>query len=125
MTPRQVVLTAAAIWTLFVGSLALDQHRGLKTQMHDLGNADQAIWDASRGHAYMIQTNTDYARPRGRLGVHLNVIFYALAVPYRLWPHAELLILFAVLACAAAGLGIHAFARQRMGDTWWAAVPPL
>src|SRR5258706_3557375 len=102
MTSRQVVYAAAAIWTLFVGSLALDQHRGLKTQMHDLGNADQAIWDASRGHAYMIQTNTDVARPRARLGVHLNVIFYALAVPYHFWPHAALLILFAIFSCTAA-----------------------
>src|SRR3954447_9505176 len=124
MKPGQLVLAAAAIWTRFVGSLTIDQHRGLKTQMHDLGNADQAIWDAARGHSYMIQTNTDYARPRARLGVHLNVIFYALAAPYRFWPHPELLILFAVLGCTAAGLGIHAFALRKLGDTWWSVVPP-
>lgn len=125
MTARRLVLASALAWTLFTGALALAQHRGLRTQMHDLGNADQAIWDASRGHPYMIQTNTDVGRPRSRLGVHLNPIFYALALPYRVFPRAELLILFAVLSCTAAGLGIFAFARLKLGDSLVAALPPL
>jgi len=125
VTLRRAVFAAAAVWTLFVGSLALAEHRGLRTQMHDLGNADQAIWDASRGHLSMIQTNTDQGRPGSRLGIHGNYVFWALALPYRLWPHPELLLWISVLACAAAGLGIFAFARLKLGDSPWAAVAPL
>ena len=119
------MLAAAFTWTLSIGALALAQHRGLRTQMHDLGNADQALWDASRGHLSMVQSNTDDGRPRSRLAVHGNFIFWVLAPLYRLVPQPELLLLLSVLACAAAGLGLFSFARQKLGDSGWTLVPPL
>jgi uncharacterized membrane protein len=125
VTARRLVIAAAVAWTLFVGALSLAQHRGLRTQMNDLGNADQAIWDASRGHLSMVQSNTADGRPRSRLAVHGNFIFLALSPVYRLLPRPELLLLLSVLACAAAGLGLYAFARQRFGESFWSAVPPL
>ena len=55
MIPRKLVLAAALVWTLFVGTLAVQQRRGLRTQMHDLGNAEQALSDASRGATALVQ----------------------------------------------------------------------
>lgn len=124
-TPARLVLCAGLAYVLFLGSLSVAQHRGLRTQMHDLGNADQAIWDASRGHLAMIQTNTDDGRPRSRLGVHANLIFWLLALPYAFVHDPRLLLWLGTLACAAAGLGLYALSRHKLGDTWWATAPPL
>jgi uncharacterized membrane protein len=61
-------------------------HEGLRTQMDDLGNMAQALWGASRGDWLMTQSNDLDGVLRSRLGVHTNLIFWALAPLYALHP---------------------------------------
>jgi uncharacterized membrane protein len=91
--------------------------------MNDLGNADQALWAAANGDLAMTQSNNMDGKLRSRIGVHANFIFYPLSILYLIWPDPRLLLVFTSIACAAAGIGLYAIARHRLGDTWWSVIP--
>jgi uncharacterized membrane protein len=120
-----VVILAAAIYALVLLLMTLRAHEGLRTQMGDLGNMVQAVWGASHGDWLMTQSNEVDQQIRSRFGVHANFVFFAIVPFYLLWSSPKLLLLLTTLACVAAGLGIHALARRRLGDTWWALIPPV
>lgn len=123
--PLWIVLGLALVYTVFLTTLSIVQHQGLKTQMNDLGNADQALWAAASGDLAMTQSNDLDGKLRSRIGVHANLIFYLLSLFYLVWPDPKLLLVLTSLACAAAGGGLYAIARQRLGNTWWAVVPAV
>ena len=117
------VLGLALCYAGVLSTMSILQHRGLKTQMNDLGNADQALWAAAHGDLRMTQSNDLDGELRSRLGIHANFIFWPLSVLYVVRPNPELLLVLSSLGCGAAGVGLYAFARRRLGDTWWALVP--
>ncbi len=125
LRPRAVVLIAAALYAVSFFVLCLCLQAALKTQMNDLGNADQALWAAANGDLAMTQSNTLAGVDLPRFMVHANLIFFALVPLYWITPSTVWLALVASLSCAAAGLGLYAFARRRLGDTGWALVAPL
>lgn len=123
---RWMILGLAIAYAVSMSVFSIIQHRGFKTQMNDLGNADQAIWFAAHGDLSMPQSNTDYEQKVvSRFSVHVNPIFWIIAILYAVWPNPELLLVLTSLACAAAGLGLYAFALRRLGNTWWVVVPPI
>lgn len=124
-SPRTAVLLAAAVYVILLATLSICLHLALKTQMNDLGNVDQALWAAANGDLAMTQSNTLAGVDIPRFVVHANLIFLVLALPYLIHASPVWLLLTGTLSCAAAGLGLYAFARRRLGDTWWTAVPPL
>ncbi|MDA8168692.1 MAG: DUF2079 domain-containing protein [Nitrospiraceae bacterium] len=119
------VLAFALLYAATLASLSLRQHHAFLTQMCDLGNADQAVWSAANNDWEMPQTNTADGVPRSRLAVHFNLIFLPVSLLYRLFPRPESLILLNTIACVLAGLGLYAFARNRLGGSAWALVAPL
>jgi uncharacterized membrane protein len=123
--PIQIIIGIAIVYTLFLSTLSVLQHYGLRTQMNDLGNVDQALWAASNGDLAMTQSNDTDGKLRSRIGVHANLILWLLAVIYLVLPYPEMLLILTSVACALAGVGIYAIARQRLGDTWWAVVPAV
>jgi hypothetical protein len=114
----------ALLYVGVLGALSLIQHAGLKTQMNDLGNMDQAVWAAAHGDLAMTVSNDTDGVVRSRLGVHANFIFWLIAPLYWLWSDPRLLLFLTTLACAAAGIGLYAFARRRLGETPWALLAP-
>jgi hypothetical protein len=64
-----IAVAAAFAYAVVLSALGTLQHRGLRTQMNDLGNADQAMWAAANGDWLMTQSNTLDEVPRSRLGV--------------------------------------------------------
>ena len=120
-----LVLVLALVYAVFLSTLSINAHRGLATQMKDLGNADQALWAAAHGDWAMTQSNDLDGELRSRIAIHANLIFWPLSLLYLFWPNPELLLVLGSLACAATGVGLYAFARQRLGKTWWSLVPPL
>ena len=120
-----IVSVAVVLYMVLLSTLSIVQHRGLKTQMNDLGNADQALWAAANGDWTMTQSNTRQGRPMSRLAIHANLIFWPLSLGYRIWPDPEWLLVLNSAACAIAGLGLYAIARRRLGDGLGAVVAPL
>ncbi len=126
MSPQSRAIAAAAILYLAVFSyFSILAHRGLQTQMNDLGSMDQSIWQASRGNLSMPLSNLPGGETASRLSVHANFIFWLIAVFYRLWPNPEFLLFLTSLACCLAGAGLYFFSRRHLGESWWSLVPPL
>jgi uncharacterized membrane protein len=119
-----VVIVVATVFVGGVGTLAVRCHLDLQTQMNDLGNADQALWRAASGDWRMTQSNDSFGELRSRFGVHVNLIFLPLSLMYLAWPDPRLLLMLTVAACAAAGAGLYALARARLGEEGWTLVPP-
>jgi uncharacterized membrane protein len=123
--PLHVILGLAIVYALFFSTLSIIQHYGLKTQMNDLGNVDQALWASANGDFAMTQSNDLDGKLKSRLGIHANLIFWLLSVIYMVLPYPEILLMLASVACAGTGVGIYAIARKHLGDTWWAVVPAV
>jgi len=121
--PVTIIIGIVLIYFLSLSALSVLQHHGLKTQMNDLGNADQAIWNAANGDFLMMQSNDLDGKLRSRIGVHANLIFWPLSFLYRVLPYPELLLMLSSLACAMAGLGLYLIARHRLGNTWFSLIP--
>ncbi len=124
-TIQRTVFLLAIIYSVIMSAFSIVQHYGLKTQMNDLGNMDHAIWMASKGDWSMPQTNCSDGIVRSRFGIHANLIFWVLAPLYWLWPHPEILLILTSCACAMAGVGLYFFAREKIGNSWWAAIPAI
>jgi len=118
-------MVAAFLYAALMSILSLLQDYGLKTQMNDLGNMDQALWNLVNGDWAMTQSNSIDGNLRSRLGVHGNLIFYPLALVYQFFPDRRLLLMVMAIAGAAAGLGLYAYARKHWGQTWWSVLPSL
>jgi uncharacterized membrane protein len=114
----------AVTYTVVLSTFAFWAHDGLRTQMDDLGNMTQAIWAASHGDWLMTQSNDVGGSIGSRLGIHANFVFWLLALPYRLWPTPKFLLVLTSAACGAAGVGVYALGRRRLGNSWLALVPP-
>jgi uncharacterized membrane protein len=123
---RHIAVVGLAIGYVVVMSLfSLWAYHGLRTQMDDLGNMAQALWGAAHGDWLMRQSNDVDGVLRSRLAVHSNLIFWLLALPYRLWPDPRLLLVTGGVACGFTGVGLYALARHRFGGSRWALIPPI
>lgn len=123
--PTLVVIVAACSYAVIMSILSILQDQGLKTQMNDLGNMDQALWALVNGDWTMTQSNSIDGNLRSRLGVHGNLIFYPLSLVYLAVPDRRVLLIITSIACAAAGLGLYAYARRHWGRNWWPVAPSL
>ncbi len=96
-----LMLTASIIYFIFVGTLSILDHVGLRTQLNDLGHMEQAIWQVTQGNFSM-----PLSTPRintSRFAQHANVIFYFIAPLYALFPHPITLLLLGTAAVSIAG----------------------
>lgn len=120
-----IVVGLAGVYMAGMSALSILQHYGLKTQMNDLGDADHAIWMASRCDLSMPQIRFGEKKITSYLNEHANLIYWGLALLYKLWASPELLLILQSLACAMTGLGLYGLARRRIGEGWWSLAPPL
>lgn len=120
-----IVATLAIVYTVCMSALSIRQHHAFRTQMNDLGNHVQAIESAAHGNLAMAQSNTLDPAIDTRLGVHANLVYWLIAPLYRVIPMPELLLILASIGLGAAGLGLFAYARHRLGETAWCLVPPI
>lgn len=123
--PAWMVAGGAIVYTVLLSGFSIAAHLGLKTNLIDLGHADQALWAAAGGDLAMVQVDDTDGRLRSRLGIHANLIFWPLSLLYRVGAGPTALLVLTSLACAAAGVGLYAFARHHLGDSSWSLVPPL
>jgi uncharacterized membrane protein len=89
--------------------LQLADHYGFRTQLHDLGIMEQAIWQITQGELDMPTSYPSVGL--SRLARHRNLIFYAVAPFYAILPHSETLLLLTPLSLAAACLILFRFSN--------------
>lgn len=111
-----LVLCIVGYVALF-GSLAVARHWGLKTQLADLGNMDQAISQTLEGS---LMRNTSGGVDTVRLSGHMNILLFAFVPLYALGAEPELLLILQSIAVALVALPLFWFAREKLHDPWLA-----
>src|SRR5207245_6416385 len=79
---------------------------GMTGEAWDLAYDQQVIWNVSQGHGFY----SSFARA-DFLGIHLELIFGALAAIEKLWPSPIVLLVFSSAGLAAAAPGAYLFFR--------------
>lgn len=112
---RYAWLLLPLAYAVVFSRLAVHQHMSFHSYALDQGQFQQAIWNTGYGH-FMVNT----VKPPNTMAWHFSPGLALLALPYRLWPDARLLLVVQTLALAASGIPLFLYVRNRLG-TWPAA----
>lgn len=114
-----IVATAALVWTVVMGRLAILRHDAFATFDFDLGLNDQAIWLLSRGESF----NT--VRGMHVLGHHATFAYYLLVPLVWLGAGAHVWNVLNCAAMASCAIPIYVLARRRLPSPVWATTVAL
>ena len=114
--PLLVLLGAIAVWIGVFGTLIWQRHARYATFDFDLGHHDQAIWLLSQGKGFITVSGMPV------LGHHFTVAYFLVAPLYWLGGGPQLLDLLQTAALALSAVPIYVYAKQRLGNQWWAVV---
>jgi len=103
-----------------LATLSVLRYVSYNAVMADLGNMSQAIWSVTRGHP-LEYTPSDGSTPHfSRLGWHTELIYYPIALIYRLFPTPITLVIIQALWFVLGAPPVYALAQRRIGDSWGA-----
>src|SRR5256885_9267452 len=97
-----VPMLAAAIGFTWMLREMLQRAYGMTGEAWDLAYDQQVIWNVSQGHGFY----SSFARA-DFLGIHLELIFGALAAIEKLWPSPIVLLIFSSAGLAAPAPGAY------------------
>lgn len=114
--PQILLIFCIIAYIIVFGALATRQHLAFETNALDLGNYDQALWNAIHGRGFALTTLPTLAL--NRMGLHVEPILYLVLPLYRLWPSPILLLWLQTLALGLAAWPLYILARRRIGLVW-------
>ena len=117
--PLALVLTASTAYALYFSKLTIENHYLLGTSGHDLGIENNLIWNAVHFTGPLFKTSVLAGPFSTHLGYHQTYITYVLGIPYRIWPHPEMLLVLQATLIGATAIPLFLFAYRHIGD--WAA----
>ncbi len=118
--PLIVMILFALTMSFYIGLIAILDHIGLRTQLNDLGFVEQAVWNVTQGNLTMPSSNPVVFC--STLLVHVNPIFYLLAIPYFLFPTPITLLVIGSLAFGTTGIAMYLFANKILKSTTLALI---
>lgn len=104
-----MILIAAAI----LASYSIARHNAFNSKAYDLGLHAQVWWNTSHGRLFAGSVEVD-----NYLGDHASPIILPLALLYRLWPDARLLLLLQAAALALGAWPLALLARRQLQPHW-------
>ncbi len=117
ITNRIILLTLAIILYVAVfGWLAMRQHAAFETGALDLGNYNQAMWNAAHGRGLALTTMPNFSL--NRMGLHVEPILFLLVPLYWLFPSAVMLLWVQTVALGLAALPLFLIARRWLKSEW-------
>ncbi len=94
-------------------TLSLMRYGAYNVGMFDLGNMAQAIWSAGHGRPLEF---TFTEGNLSRLALHVEVIYFLLALPYRLWPDPRLLLVVQAALFTLGALPVYRLVLRHTGS---------
>lgn len=108
------VLGYAGLMTYY----ALIDHRNLGTAIYDLGIYDNLVWQTA--HGFFLDCSL--IKGGNHVSAHFDPIIALIALVYRLYMHAETLLVLQTLWLASGALPLYCLAKRRLGNEWFAAI---
>ena len=114
------VLAGAAVFTVVLSLLSLQLYRDFAGGRYDMGNMVQAVWSTAHGH--FLQVTAADGRQISRLGVHVDPIIAAFALPWLVWPSPEMLLIAQALIVAVSAWPAYRIGLRFLHDARAAAL---
>jgi uncharacterized membrane protein len=122
--PLAIVVLAVLRHAIFFSILTIRNHYNLQTAGYDLGIENNLVWNAAHWNLPLFKTSVIGDASSTHLGYHETYISYLIALPYRLAPRPETLLVFQSILIGSAALPLYAFARRHLG-AWTACFVAL
>lgn len=108
------LLGYAALMTFY----ALIDHHNLGTAIYDLGIYDNLVWQTA--HGFFLDCSL--IKGGNHVSAHFDPIIALIALVYRLYMHAETLLVLQTLWLASGAIPVYLLAKRRLSNEWFAAV---
>ena len=108
------LLGYAALMTYY----ALIDHHNLGTAIYDLGIYDNLVWQTA--HGFFLDCSL--IKGGNHVSAHFDPIIALIAVVYRLYMHAETLLVLQTLWLASGAIPVYLLAKRRLSNEWFAAI---
>jgi uncharacterized membrane protein len=118
--PLLVVGLAALGYTIYFSVHTIANHYRLGTAAFDLGVENNLVWNAAH-LAPLFKTSPLGGPQAAHLGFHQTYLSYLLAIPYRLVPRPESLLVIQALFMGGAAVPLYLLARRRVSP-WLACL---
>ena len=118
--PTLIVVGLIALYIVAFAVLATRRHLAFESGMFDLGNYDQAMWNAAQGRGLALTTVPTLAL--NRMGLHVEPILFLFVPLYWLWPSPLVLLWLQTLALGLAAWPLYLLARRHLWSDWAAVV---
>jgi len=92
-TSTILLIIIASFYLVLFSTLSIMKHEAFSTGMYDLGNMDQAIWNASKGYGLENTTQLFPYDNKTRLANHVEPIYFFIALIYKFIPNIYILLI--------------------------------
>lgn len=114
-------LTALFGYMGLVGYYAVIDHHNLGTAIYDLGIYDNAVWQTA--HGYFLDCT--FIKGGNHVSAHFDPIIGVVALIYRLYMHAETLLVLQTVWLASGAIPLYLLAKRRLKNEWFGALLAL
>ena len=97
---------------------ALIDHHNLGTAIYDLGIYDNLVWQTA--HGFFLDCSL--IKGGNHVSAHFDPIIALIALVYRLYMHAETLLVLQTLWLASGAIPLYLLAKRRLSNEWFAAI---
>lgn len=104
-----------------IGFYAVIDHHNLGTAIYDLGIYDNAVWQTAHGHFL----DCTFIKGGNHVSAHFDPIIGVVALIYRIYMHAETLLILQTVWLASGAIPIYLLARRRLKNEWFGALLAL
>jgi len=108
------VLGYAALMTYY----AVIDHQNLGTAIYDLGIYDNLVWQTA--HGFFLDCSL--IKGGNHVSAHFDPIIALIALVYRLYMHAETLLVLQTLWLTSGAIPLYLLAKHRLRNEWFAAI---
>ena len=122
--PTATVAGGAFAYAVYFSIITIQNHYRLGTSGYDLGIENNLVWNAAHANGPLFKSSVIGGPTSTHLGLHTTWISYLIAIPYRLLPRPETLLVLQAMLIGGAALPLYAFARRHIGD-WLACLVGL
>lgn len=118
---RALFISVLVGYTLLIGAFTLIDHRNLGTAIYDLGIYDNLVWQTAHGNFL----DCTLIKGGNHISAHFDPILAVIAVIYRVYQHAETLLVLQTVWLASGMIPLYLLARRRLQNEWFAALLAL
>ena len=108
---RRLLLIAILLYVTVFIYFTFQRHWHFNSAGFDLGIQDQVVWNTAHGRWY--QSSLEVSN---YLGDHFQPLMAVLALPYRIWPSAYVLLAFQTIVLALGAIPLYRLASRRLNS---------